>query len=70
MLQPLWKDVVAIIDCREVFIERPKNLTARGQTIYLIAITPSGAVKFLSAGWGGRVSDKQVSIDSGFFDKI
>ena len=25
---------------------------------------------FLSAGWGGRVSDKQISVDSGFFDKI
>ena len=25
---------------------------------------------FLSAGWGGRDSDKQISADSGFFDKI
>ena len=25
---------------------------------------------FLSAGWGGRVSDKQISVDSGFFDKL
>ena len=25
---------------------------------------------FLSAGWGGRVSDKKVSIASGFFDEI
>ena len=25
---------------------------------------------FLSAGWGGRVSDKQISIDSSFFEKI
>ena len=49
-----WKDVVEIIDCSEVFIERPKNLTARTQTWsnykhnntakYLIDITPSGAV--------------------------
>ena len=59
-----WKDVVAIIGCKEVFIERPKNLTARTQTWsnykqnntskYLISITPSG----------------NVSVDSGFFDKI
>ena len=27
-----WNDVVKIIDCSEVFIERPKNLTARVQT--------------------------------------
>ena len=36
----------------------------------MIGIAPSGAVMFLSAGWGGRVSDKQISIDSGFFEKI
>ena len=55
-----WKDVVVIIDCSEVFIERPKSLTAHAQTWsnykhnntakYLIGITPSGAVTFLSAG--------------------
>ena len=36
----------------------------------MIGIAPSGAVMFLSAGWGGRVSDKQISIDSSFFEKI
>ena len=39
-------------------------------TIYLIGTSPSGAIMFLSAGWGGRVSDKQISVDSGFFDKL
>ena len=69
-----------VIDCNEVFIERPSNLTARAQTSsnqklnntakYLIGSTSSVAVKFLSADWGGRVSDKQISTDSHFFDKI
>ena len=36
----------------------------------MIGIAPSGAVMFLSAGWCGRVSNKQISIDSGFFEKI
>ena len=36
----------------------------------MIGITPSGTVMFLSAGWGGRVSNKQISIDSCFFEKI
>ena len=27
-----WKDVVAIIDYSEVFLEKPKNLKARAQT--------------------------------------
>ena len=71
---------VCIIDCSEIFIQRPKNLTARAQTWsnykhnntvkYLIAISPSGAVMYLSSGWGGRVSDKQITIDSGFIDKL
>ena len=45
--------MVSIIDCSEIFIEQPKNLTARAQTWsnykhnntakYLIGITLSGA---------------------------
>ena len=72
--------MVSIIDCTEIFLERPKNLTAHAQiwsnykhnstANYLIGITPSGTVMFLSAGWGGRVSNKQISIDSCFFEKI
>ena len=52
--------MVSIINCSEICIEQPKNLTAPGQTWsnykhnntakYLI-----GPVMFLSAGWGGRV---------------
>ena len=75
-----YRDAVCIIDCSEIFIQRPKNLTARAQTWsnykhnntvkYLIGISPSGAVMFLSSGWGGRVSDKRITIDSGFIDKL
>ena len=52
-----FKDCVCIIDCGEIFIERPKNLTARAQTwsnykhnntsMYLVGITPAGAIIFL-----------------------
>ena len=54
--------VTVIIDCFEVFIERPSNLLARGQTFsnykhhntvkVLIAITPQGSICFVSRAWG------------------
>ena len=71
---------MCIIDCTEIFIERPKSLTARAQTWsnykhnntikYLIGISLAGAVTFLSTGWGGRVSDKVLTLESGFSEKV
>ena len=53
-----YKNFTAMIDCTEIYIERPLNLQARAQISYnykntntmkyLIAITPVGAVSFLS----------------------
>jgi len=31
---------------------------------------PTGAISFLSEGWVGRVSDKEITIKSGFFNLI
>ncbi|XP_065639510.1 uncharacterized protein LOC124809319 [Hydra vulgaris] len=79
-LPKCFKNCCCIIDCTEIFIARPLNLTARAQTYstykshntikYLIAMAPAGTVSFLSAGWGGRVSDKKITLKSGFLDKI
>jgi len=69
-----------IIDCSEVFIQRPANLSARAQTWsnykhhntlkFLVGITPYGKISFLSKTYGGRVSDKEITIKSGFYDKL
>ncbi|XP_071109393.1 uncharacterized protein [Haliotis cracherodii] len=74
------RGITCIIDCFEIFIDRPSNMTARAQTWsndkhhntakYLIGITPQGAVSFISEGWGGRVSDKHVTANSKFLDNL
>ena len=74
------KKVTVIIDCFEVFIEKPTNLLARAQTYssykhhntikILIGITTQGTVSFVSETWGGRTSDKHLTENCGFLNKL
>jgi hypothetical protein len=69
--KPHYRHATCIIDCSEVFIERPTSLTARAQTYsnykshntvkFLVAISPTGAIIYISKCWGGRVSDKHLT---------
>ncbi|XP_012730186.2 uncharacterized protein LOC105934643 [Fundulus heteroclitus] len=69
-----------IIDCGEILIQRPVNSSARATTWsnnmhhntakFLIGITPCGTVSFLSSSWGGRIFDKELTEQSGFYDKL
>ena len=69
-----------IIDCTEVFIQRPKNLIARAQTYssykshntikFLSGIAPSGAFTYISKSWRGRVSDKPITVEDGLLEKL
>ena len=72
--------VTVIIDCFEVFIEKPTNLLARAQTFssykhhntikILLGITPQGSISFVSEAWGGRTSDKFLTENCGFLNKL
>ena len=74
------KKVAVIIDCFEIFIDRPSNLKARASTWsnykhrntakVLIGITPQGTVAFMSDAWGGRASDKYITENCGILKKL
>lgn len=72
--------VSVVLDCFEVFIERPSNLLARACTWssykhhntvkFLIGIAPQGVISYISSAWGGRVSDKFLTEHCGILNKL
>lgn len=72
--------VTIIIDCFEIFTERPSMLRAAAQMFstykhhptikLLIGISMSGVIIFISKAFGGRTSDKEATKQSGFLDRL
>ena len=75
-----FERVKCIIDCFEIFTERPVSFGTRAATYsnykkhntvkVFIAIAPTGAITFISKAWTGRVSDKVITQRCGFLDKL
>lgn len=78
--KPAYARATCIIDCSEVFIQRATSLSAQNETFsnykshntakFLVAISSTGAVIFISKCQGGWTSDKLITTKSGFFDNI
>ena len=70
----IFKQCCVIIDCSEIFIERPSDLLACAQvwsnykhhsTIkFLIGITPQGTISYVLNCVGRRMSDKEIAEQS------
>jgi len=75
-----YSKVEFIIDGLEIEIEKPSNPILQALTWsdykqantfkYLISITPCGLINFISIGYGGRISDKELTCTCGFLDKV
>ena len=75
-----FRKCAIIINCFEVFTERPGSLIPRAQTFsnykkhntvkFLIGITPQGSVAFISKGWGGRACDVYLTKNCGLLQKL
>ena len=76
----LYPKVRCIIDCFECFTETPSglDLAATMWSEYkhhytikvLVAITPTGAISYVSPAYGGRATDIFIVKDSGFLDYL
>ena len=64
-----------IIDCTEIFIQRPTSLSSQCLTFssykhhntfkVLVGISPGGVITFVSDLWGGRVFDRVITEECG-----
>lgn len=75
-----FSDVTVVLDCTEIPVEKPRCLECRlrlyshykgRETLkFLIRITPSGLISYISEPFGGRASDKAIFNKSGLLDKL
>jgi hypothetical protein len=76
----VYRNVRHIIDCTEIFIEKPKDLKVQAltwsdykhhQTVkVLVSILPNGFFNFVSKAWGGRTSHNHLTRNCGFLELV
>lgn len=73
-------DLHSIIDCTEIFIETPKDLYCQSATWsdykhhntlkVLVSVAPNSSIIYVSKAYMGRMSDKALTLDCGYLDKM
>ncbi|XP_065639629.1 uncharacterized protein LOC136072352 [Hydra vulgaris] len=61
-----FKNLFAIIDCSEIFIQTPKDLELQSAT----CVAPNSSSIYVSKAFTGRISDKKITLDSKFLDLV
>lgn len=74
------KNLHSILDCSEIFIETPKDLNLQAATWstykhhntlkFLISVAPNSSITFISRAYTGRISDKEITIQSGYLKTV
>ena len=69
-----FPDLKVIVDCTEIFTQKPSSLKANKEIYsnykshttfkFLVAINACAAIVYVSRGWGGRTSDKYITANS------
>ncbi|XP_059895589.1 uncharacterized protein LOC132465617 isoform X2 [Gadus macrocephalus] len=75
-----FPNTTCVIDCSESLLQKAKNLDSRGESYshyyshntikYLVVVAPCGLIMFISSGYGGRASDKFITMNSGILDYL
>ncbi|XP_034038995.1 uncharacterized protein LOC117521760 [Thalassophryne amazonica] len=75
-----FANTTCVIDCTETVLQKAKNLNSRSESYsrcyanntvkYLVAVSPSGIIMFISDFYGGKCSDRYITQNSGFLDYL
>uniref|UniRef100_A0A667W8G4 THAP-type domain-containing protein n=1 Tax=Myripristis murdjan TaxID=586833 RepID=A0A667W8G4_9TELE len=75
-----FSNTTCVVDCSETVLQKAKNLDSRSESYshyyasntvkYLVAISPSGIIMFISDAYGGKCSDRYITQSSGFLDYL
>ena len=75
-----YPNLTVIVDCTEIELEKPSSLDAQSACYSsykskttakaLLGITPSGALCFVSQFFPGSISDKEITMQSGFLNNL